>query len=79
MKPNLTLLLAMLTVATIVVTSISYQQVFAPRDCGGCTEFKKLTHEFEKDVLDAAVGDPNIIPGLIDQYTSDVRAIDFSR
>lgn len=79
MKPNLILLLAALTVASIVVTSMSTHQVYAPRTCGGCAEFKKLTHEFEQDVLDAAVVDPNIIPGLIDQYTSDVRAIDFSR
>jgi len=73
--------LAILFALTIIamVTSISSQQVFAPRECPGCPEFKKLTHEFEKNVLDAAVGDPDIIPGLLERYTSDVRAIDFTQ
>jgi hypothetical protein len=35
-------------------------------------EFKKLTKDFEKDVLDAAIGNPEIIPGLVDQYRQDV-------
>ena len=62
-----------------MVTSINSHQIYAPRSCAGCAEFKKLTHEFEKEVLDATIGDPNIIPGLIEQYTSDVRALDFTR
>jgi hypothetical protein len=72
----LAILSALMIIAT--VTSISTQQVFAPRECPGCAEFKKLTHEFEKDVLDAAIGDPNIIPGLLEQYSSGVRALDFT-
>jgi hypothetical protein len=56
-----------------VVTAISLQQVSAPRTCGECTPFKKLTHEFEKDVIDAATtGDPNLITSLLDQYNRDV-------
>jgi hypothetical protein len=72
-------ILVSLTIISMMLLTVSTQQVFAPRNCGGCAEFKKLTHEFEQDVLDAAIGDPNQIPGLIDQYTSDVRAIDFSQ
>jgi len=44
-------ILASVTIVTIVTTSA--QQVYAPRDCPGCSEFKKLTTEFEKAVLDA--------------------------
>jgi hypothetical protein len=46
----------------------------------GCIPFKKLTHEFEKAVIEAAtIGESNIIPGLLEQYTSDVRELDFTR
>jgi hypothetical protein len=42
-------------------------------------EFKKLTHEFEKDVIEAAtIGDPGIIPALLEQYNEDVRALDLT-
>jgi hypothetical protein len=34
--------------------------------------FKKLTSEFEKDVLDAAIGNPELIPGLLEQYNRDI-------
>jgi hypothetical protein len=80
MKPTITLMMAILTVATIVgMVTINIRQVSAPRDCGGCTAFKKLTHEFEKDVIDAAsTGDPNTIHGLLEQYNQDVLGI-FSR
>jgi hypothetical protein len=60
-----------------IVTS-NVQQVYAPRDCAGCVEFKKLTHEFEKNVI----GDPNISQGpaphlreLLDAYAQDVMRI----
>ena len=70
--------LAILTaIAIIGMVNVSVQQVSAPRDCAGCTAFKKLTHEFEKDVIDAAtIGDPNIIPSLLEQYNADVRELD---
>ncbi len=52
MKPYYRSVLAILATVTIVgMLTISTQQVFAPRDCPGCSEFKKLTDEFEKDVL----------------------------
>jgi len=79
MKTKITLA-AMLTVAVVIgMVTVNIQQVSAPRACGGCVAFKKLTHEFEKDVIEAAsIGDPNIIPGLLEQYTQDVRALDLS-
>jgi hypothetical protein len=74
--------LAILTALTIIgVVTISTHQVYAPRGCSGCAEFKKLTTQFEKDVIDAASinpPDPDRIQTLLDQYTSDVRAIDFT-
>ena len=63
-------ILASVTIVTIV--TISTQQVYAPRDCGSCSAFKKLTSQFEKDVLNAALGSPEEIPGLLDQYNRDV-------
>jgi hypothetical protein len=80
MKFRLTLILATLTIAIILgmVTS-NVQQASAPRSCGGCIQFKKLTHEFEKAVIDAATtGDPNQITGLLEQYNEDVRALDLT-
>ena len=72
--------LAILTSITIIgMATIGTQQVYAPRNCGSCAEFKKLTHEFEQDVLDAAtMGNPDTISGLLEQYSNDVRALDFS-
>jgi len=78
MKLTTTPLLAIVTAAVVIgMVTVSIQQVYAPRTCGGCVQFKKLTHEFEKNVIEAAtIGDPNIIPGLLDQYNEDVRALD---
>jgi hypothetical protein len=73
-------ILTILTVATIIgMVTVNIQQVSAPRTCAGCTAFKKLTHEFEKAVIDAATtGDPNQITGLLEQYNEDVRALDLT-
>jgi hypothetical protein len=81
MKSTLTLMLIILTVVTtIALLSTSVEQVSAPRDCAGCTAFKKLTHAFEKSVIEAATnGDPGLIQGLLEQYNEDVRALDFTR
>lgn len=77
MKPTLTLMLTTLTVAIMIgLVTVSIQQVSAPRGCNGCTAFKKLTHEFEKSVIDAAnTGDPNTIPGLLEKYNQEVLDI----
>lgn len=79
MKPKVSILLGTLTVSFLIGTvALNIQQVSAPRNCGSCTAFKKLTHEFEKNVIDAATnGDPNLISGLLEQYGEDVRALDF--
>ena len=62
-----------------MVTSISSHQIYAPYDCAGCAEFQKLTDEYEKNVINAAtLGSPEEIPSLLDQYVTDIRALDFS-
>ena len=67
------ILMALLSSVTIVtIVTMNAQQVYAPRGCNGCSEFKKLTSEFEKDVLDAAIGNPELIPGLLEQYNRDI-------
>ena len=69
-------ILASVTIVTIVTTST--QQVYAPRQCAGCAEFQKLTDEFEKAVLVAAVvnpPDPDKIQTLLDDYSDDVMAL----
>lgn len=73
----LTTLVIAITIAGMLI--VNAQQVSAPRDCGSCVQFKKLTHEFEKAVIEAATnGDPNTIPSLLEQYASDVRALDLA-
>ncbi|MFI5424599.1 MAG: hypothetical protein WB587_13835 [Nitrososphaeraceae archaeon] len=80
MKSTLTLILAMLTIATIVgMVTTSVKNVYAPRECPGCAAFKKLTHEFEKNVINS-IGDPNKGPQphlreLFQSYSQDVRQL----
>lgn len=76
MKPIFTLT-AMLTVAIVIgMITVNIQQVSAPRGCDGCTAFKKLTQEFEKNVIEAAtIGDPGLIPGLLEQYNDQVSRL----
>jgi hypothetical protein len=66
-------ILVSVTIVTIVTTSA--QLVYAPRNCGGCAEFQKLTDEFEKNVIDAASvnpPDPDRIQTLVGEYSDDV-------
>jgi hypothetical protein len=73
MKPLYRSVLGILATVTIVgILTISSQQLFAPRDCGGCVEFQKLSDEFEKNVLNAAVDDPTTIKGLVDEFSQKV-------
>jgi hypothetical protein len=53
MKSYYTSVLAILATATIVgMLTVGTQQIYAPRNCGGCiSDFKKLTNEFEKDII----------------------------
>ena len=67
--------------ATILVVPIgifaSQQQQASAFIIEGGKDFKKLTHEFEKNVINA-VGDPNISPGpreLLIAYVEDVNRI----
>jgi hypothetical protein len=80
MKPkHLTLLVVLTTMVIVGMVTISIQQASAPRNCGACVQFKRLTHEFEKNVIEAAtIGDPNQIPNLLEQYSADVRALDLT-
>ncbi len=78
MKSLTALLLAIVTAAVVIgMVTVGIQQVYAPRQCAGCAQFKKLTHEFEKNVIDA-IGDPNISPqpreSLV-SYVGDVNRI----
>jgi len=71
------LVLASVLICTVAATNL--QQVTAPTGCSGCTEFKKLTHEFEKNVINT-VDDPNISPQpqvreLLQAYDQDVQRI----
>ena len=73
------ILIILIAIVVVGVITVNIHQVAAPRNCGGCVAFKKLTHEFEKAVLDAATnGDPNQIAGLLEQYNEDVRALDLT-
>ena len=76
MKSLTTPLLAIVTAAVVIgMVTVGIQQVYAPRGCDGCTEFKKLTHEYEKNVINA-IGDPNISPQpreLLVGYLGDVE------
>jgi hypothetical protein len=60
MKPftSTTLLAILVSGAITGIITLNVQQVYAPRSCAGCVEFKKLTHELEKNVIDL-IGDPN--------------------
>ena len=61
-KPFVSVIVASVLLGTVAVTNL--QQVYAPRECPGCTQFKKLTHEFEKSVIQA-VGNPDTTPADI--------------
>ena len=76
MKALYTSVLAVLVTVTIVgILTISTQQVYAPRTCPSCSAFKKLTTEFEKNVIDAASvnpPEPDRIQTLLGEYSDEV-------
>lgn len=75
MKLTMTPLLAIVTAAVVIgMVTVGIQQVYAPRDCGACVQFKKLTHEFEKGVI-AAIEDPENIPEALNAYSQNVQRI----
>lgn len=68
--------MAILASVTIVrIVTMSAQQVYAPRDCGSCAQFQKLTDEFEIKVLNTALGSPEEIPALVDEYSANVKVL----
>ena len=73
------IVMAILASVTIIgMVTISTQQVYAPRSCEGCSAFKKLTNEFEKNVIDAASvnpPEPDRIQTLLDEYSDEVMAL----
>jgi hypothetical protein len=72
MKIGTKLLAVVLT--SVLIGTIAVNQVYAPRGCSGCTEFKKLTHELEKGVI-AALEDPENIPEALNAYSLNVQGI----
>ena len=67
------MLIILIAIVAVGLITVNVHQVSAPRGCGGCVAFKKLTHEFEKAVIDAATnGNPDTIPNLLEQYNQDV-------
>ena len=63
------------SVTFITIVTMSTQQIYAPRECPGCAEFQKLTDEFESKVLNTALGSPEEIPALVDEYSANVKAL----
>ena len=75
MKPIYLLLAILASVTIVTIVTMSTQQVYAPRSCGSCAEFQKLTDEFEKNVIDAASvnpPDPDRIQTLLGEYSDEV-------
>lgn len=72
MKTLYTIVVILATVALIGSIGASLQQQASAIVIDNSKEFKTLTKQFEKAVLDAAIDDPNIIPSLVDRYHDDV-------
>jgi hypothetical protein len=75
MKPICLVLAILASVTIVTIVTMSTQQVYAPRSCGGCAEFQKLTDEFENKVLNTAPSSPEEIPALVDEYSANVKAL----
>ena len=44
------ILSAVILVIPVGISTLQEQQAYAPRNCGGCAQFLKLTAQFERDV-----------------------------
>jgi hypothetical protein len=80
MKLITTPLLAIVTAAVVIgMVTVGIQQVYAPRQCAGCVQFKKLTHEFEKNVIktikDTNTGPQPHLRELLQAYSQNVQRI----
>lgn len=72
MKP---IYVVLAVLALVVLVTMGTNQVYAPRNCGSCVDFKKLTTQFEKDVIDAVSQQPpgpEKIQTLFDEYICNV-------
>ena len=49
-KLVLVILSAVILVITVGISTLQEQQAYAPRNCGRCAQFLKLTAQFERDV-----------------------------
>jgi hypothetical protein len=49
-KLVLVILSAVILVIPVGISTFQEQQTYAPRNCGGCAQFLKLTAQFERDV-----------------------------
>jgi hypothetical protein len=61
----------------VAVIATNLQHVYAQIDPGNFVLWKKTTHEFEKNVINA-IGDPGLSPGpreLLSAYVDDVNRI----
>jgi hypothetical protein len=73
----LTLVVASVLLMAVVATNLQQQQSASAFGFVERQQFKKLTHDFEKNVM-KAIGDPNISPGpreLLNAYVKDVDRI----
>lgn len=68
--------LAVASVLIVAVVATNLQQAAAPRGCSGCVEFKKDTHEFEKNVVNTIKEGPQPhLRELLTAYVDDVNRI----
>ena len=71
------LAIVLASVLLVAVVATNLQHVNAQIDPGNFVLWKKTTHEFEKNVINA-IGDPNFTPGprdLLSAYVDDVNRI----
>ena len=71
------LALVVASVLLMAVVATNLQHVFAQIDPGNFVLWKKTTHEFEKNVINA-IGDPGLSPGareLLNAYVEDANRI----
>jgi hypothetical protein len=76
-KLVLVILSAVILVIPVGISTLQEQQAYAPRECPGCGEFKKLTREFEKAVI-GAVGNPDTsttIRVLAGEYSEEAEPL----
>jgi hypothetical protein len=73
----LAVVLASVLLVAVVATNLQQQQSASAFSFVERQQFKKLTYEFEKNVI-KAIGDPNISPGpreLLNAYVEDANRI----